>query len=48
MDAETIGAMVSAGVGAVFTIFIVVLLIKGVRSLQGIRDLLGRTPGDRQ
>lgn len=45
MNSETIG-IIFAGVGVVFTIAILLFLAKGVRSMQDIRDLLRRPPGD--
>lgn len=46
MDVETILAMVSAAIGILLTPVYVVLLVRGVRTLRDMRDLMGRPPGD--
>lgn len=45
MGAETVIAIVAAGIGVVLTPVYIWLLVKGVRSLSDIRDMFTRPPG---
>ncbi|SFT32469.1 hypothetical protein SAMN04487904_10160 [Actinopolyspora lacussalsi subsp. righensis] len=45
MDAETVIAVIAAGIAVLLTPVYILLLTKGVRSLGDIRDMLTRPPG---